>query len=279
MYNLKLEKQVRAINLLLEGVGLRATARLTPCSVNTLTRLLESVGYACQCFHNDTVKQLNCNRLECDEIWSFVYAKQKNIPRIDKVMIGNAWVWVAIDPETKLIVSWHVAQRDTESACTFMQDVAKRLSKKVQISSDGLPAYEEAVEYAFEGNVHFAQLVKKYGYPTRPDGTKSRRKEYIGADKTVINGNPDKKYITTSHVERQNLTMRMNMSRFNRKTNKHSKKWENHCYAIAMHFVYYNFVRFHSTIRVTPAMEAGLTKRWMEIEDMIMLTKKYPLPK
>jgi hypothetical protein len=169
-----------------------------------------------------------------------------------------------------------IGRRDADTAGLFMDDVASRLANRVQLTSDGHRAYLDAVEHSFEGNIDFAQLVKVYGKPTRENGKKDNRTQYIGSERTVINGRPDIKHITTSHVERQNLTMRMHMRRFTRKTNAFSKKLQNHQYAIAIHFVYYNFVRFHSTLRVTPAMEAGLMDKWMEIKDMIDLIKRFP---
>jgi IS1 family transposase len=222
--------------------------------------LFLQAGRACEEFHNSKVVDIVSKKVQCDEIWSFVYAKEKNKPE-DKEG-GSVWTWVGIDSDTKLVISWFVGKRDEYSATEFMQDLASRIKNKVQLTTDGLKAYLEAVEDAFHGNADYGQLVKMY---------KEGNNRYTGAIKTPVTGQPDMKYISTSHIERQNLTMRMGMRRFTRKTNGFSKKIENHCYAIALHFVYYNFCRIHQTLRVTPAMEAGLTKDIMELEDIVKL--------
>ena len=238
--------------------------------------MLVDVGRACQDFHNEKVISVASKRVQCDEIWSFVHAKEKNIPdELKKDGIGDVWTWVGIDADSKLVVSWLVGNRDAQTAYTFMQDVAYRLKNRVQLTTDGLKSYIDAVEDGFMGQVDYAQLIKLYGN----EGTADNEKRYSPADctgtiKNVIIGKPEEKYICTSHIERQNLTMRMSMRRFTRLTNAFSKKIENHCYAIALHFVYYNFCRIHKTLRVTPAMEAGLTKDIMEIEDIVRLSIK-----
>ncbi len=275
MNQMPLAKRIQVINSLVEGNSLRASARLSDVSFNAVLRLLVTVGTACQRFHDETVVNVKANRIQADEIWAFVYAKEKNASKTNKVHAGDVWTWTAIDSETKLMISYLAGKRDAESAGLFMDDLSRRLANRVQLTSDGFRIYPDAVEDAFEGNIDYAQLVKQYGVSTRQDGTIDKRIQYIGAERNVINGNPDRKYISTSHVERQNLTMRMGMRRFTRKTNAFSKKFENHCHAIAIHFVYYNFVRIHKSLRVTPAMEAGLTNRLMEIEDMVNLVDKY----
>jgi IS1 family transposase len=276
MNKLSPERQAQIIALITEGNSLRATARLTKCSIVTVVNLFCAVGRACERFHQETVVNIKAKRVQVDEIWSFVYAKEKNAAKASNPEAGDCWTWTAIDAQTKLIISWMIGRRDADTAGLFMDDVASRLANRVQLTSDGHRAYLDAVEHSFEGNIDFAQLVKVYGKPTRENGKKDNRTQYIGSERTVINGRPDIKHITTSHVERQNLTMRMHMRRFTRKTNAFSKKLQNHQYAIAIHFVYYNFVRFHSTLRVTPAMEAGLMDKWMEIKDMIDLIKRFP---
>ena len=272
MNKLPIEKRTQIINLLVEGNSLRSTSRISGCSINTVTKLLVDVGRACQKFHDDTVINVPSKKIQCDEIWSFVYAKQKNVPEEMEGQAGDIWTWTAIDADSKLIVSWFVGNRDAESANVFMHDVADRLSNRVQLTTDGLKAYIEAVDSAFGAGIDFAQLVKIYG---GSEGSATEKKyspaECIGSKKVTIAGNPDKKDISTSHVERQNLTMRMHMRRFTRLTNGFSKKIENHCYAIALHFVYYNFAKVHKTLRVTPAMESGLAKRPMEIEEIVKL--------
>ena len=255
---------------------MRATARLADVAFNSVKKLLIEVGAACQKFHDEKVVNVNSKRIECDEIWAFVYAKQKNAAKTGNPEAGDAWTWTSIDAHSRLIVSWYVGHRDAESAEIFMNDVAARLKNPVQLTTDGLKAYLDAVENAFEGKIDFAQLVKLYG-TVEKEGKVDNRIQYVGADRTVICGNPVVRNISTSYVERQNLTMRMHMRRFTRKTNAFSKKLENHNHAHAIYFVYYNFVKIHKTLRVTPAMQAGLTNRLMEIEDMVKLTENYPL--
>ena len=276
MNKLPLEKRTQIIQMLVEGNSLRSTSRMADVSINTVTKLLVDVGRACQQFHNDTVVGIKSKRVQCDEIWSFVYSKQKNVPEgMDNV--GDVWTWTGIDADSKLMVSWYVGNRDAESADIFMHDVAARLANGVQLTTDGHKPYLQAVENAFEGKIDFAQLIKIYGLPTgnTPSERKYSPNECTGFEVKRICGNPDEKHISTSYVERQNLTMRMHMRRFTRLTNAFSKKIENHCYAIALHFVYYNFAKIHKTLRVTPAMAAGLMDRWMEISDIVKLTEKY----
>jgi len=273
MNKLPIEKRVQIINLLVEGNSLRSTSRIADVSINTVTKLLVDVGRACQKFHDEKVVNVTSRRIQCDEIWSFVYAKEKNKPD-NTEGVGDVWTWVGIDADTKLVVSWFVGDRDPYSANEFMHDVAARLRNRVQLTTDGLKAYLNAVYDAFDLDIDFAQLVKLYG---NSEGETSTERKYspnecTGTKKHWVSGEPDPKYISTSYVERQNLTMRMHMRRFTRLTNAFSKKIENHCYAIALHFVYYNFVKIHKTLRVPPAMEAGLIKRLMTIEDIVKLT-------
>jgi IS1 family transposase len=275
MNKLPLPKRVQIINLLVEGNSLRSTSRIADVSINTVTKLLVDVGFACQKFHNGHVVGVTSKRVQADEIWSFVGSKEKNTSIEAKENgCGDAWTWVGIDADTKLVVSWFVGNRDAESANEFMLDIASRLVNKVQLTTDGLKAYLEAVTDAFGSQIDFAQLVKLYG---GSDGGNNERKYSpaicTGSKKSVVVGNPDKKHISTSYVERQNLTMRMHMRRFTRLTNAFSKKLENHCHAIALHFVYYNFVKLHKTLRVTPAIASGLTKRFMSIEDIANLVE------
>jgi IS1 family transposase len=272
MNKLPLAKRAQIINLLVEGSSLRAASRIADVSINTVTKLLVEVGKACQDFHYSTVMHLQSKLVQCDEIWSFVYAKEKNVPEEMKGQVGDVWTWTALDSDSKLIISWLVGDRSANTAEIFMKDVASRLANRVQITTDGHHAYLTAVDKAFETPVDFAQLIKIYGEPTGNDKRYSPA-ECTGTKKNVIMGRPDMKRVSTSHVERQNLTMRMHMRRFTRLTNAFSKKVENHCHAIALHFVFYNFVKVHKTLRVTPAMEAGLAKRPMSIEDIVKLTE------
>jgi IS1 family transposase len=254
-------------------MSLRATSRIADVSINTVTKLLVEVGQACQLFHDETVRGVAAKRVQADEIWSFVYSKEKNKPQ-DIEGAGDAWTFVGIDSDTKLVISWLLGNRDVETATFFMKDVAERVSTKMQLTTDGLNAYLKAVDAAFptDDEIDFAQLVKVYG-PATGHGDERRYSpaECTGCKKQAIYGQPDPKFISTSHVERQNLTMRMHMRRFTRLTNGFSKKIENHGYAIALHFVFYNFAKIHKTLRVTPAMQAGLTKRVMTIEDIVNL--------
>jgi IS1 family transposase len=274
MNKLPIAKRVQIINLLVEGSSLRATSRIADVSINTVTKLLVDIGQACQLFHDETVRGVVAKRVQADEIWSFVYAKEKNKPQ-DIEGAGDAWTFVGIDSDTKLVISWLLGDRDVESATFFMKDVAERVSGKMQLTTDGLNVYLKAVDTAFptDDEIDFAQLVKVYGPATgKGDERRYSPAECTGCKKQAVYGQPDPKFISTSHVERQNLTMRMHMRRFTRLTNGFSKKIENHGYAIALHFVYYNFVKQHKTTKVTPAMAAGLSKRFLTLEDIVKLT-------
>jgi IS1 family transposase len=245
-------------------------------SINTVTKLLVDVGRACDKFHNETIMGIQAKRVQCDEIWSFVYSKQKNIPEGMEDYAGDVWTWVGIDADTKLVISWMIGSKDAESGKVFIEDLAKRITNRIQLTTDGHHAYLEAVDASFDRFIDYAMLQKIYG---NAEGGKKAEKKYspaecVGTQKKVISGNPDPKHISTSYIERQNLTMRMHMRRFTRLTNAFSKKIENHAYAIALHFVYYNFVNIHKTLRVPPAMEAGLIKRLMSIEDIVRLADK-----
>lgn len=281
MNKLPLEKRVQILGMLVEGMSLRAASRLSGCSFNTVTKLLVEVGQACAAYHDDHVRGLTSKRIQCDEIWSFVYSKQKNVPSAKKApeAAGNVWTWTAIDADSKLAVSWLVGGHDAGYANAFMQDVSERLKNRVQLTTDGLTAYLEAVEGAFGAGVDYAQLVKMYGQ--EPDGEKRYSPATcVGTQKRNVQGRPSKRHVSTSYVERQNLTMRMHMRRFTRLTNAFSKRVENHAHAVAIHFMYYNFVRIHKTLKVTPAMEAGVTKRLWELEEIIRITDEaMPAPK
>ena len=272
MNRLPLEKRTQIIGLLVEGNSVRATARLADVSFNTVLKLIPQIGAACQKYHDEHVRNLQSQRIECDEIWSFIYGKDKNLPEDQrgKFGIGSIWTWVAIDAESKLVVSYLVGNRDADYARMFMYDVAERLKNRVQMTTDGLKAYLEAVEENFGADIDFAQLVKMYGKPIEGEHRYSPA-ECTGAVKTPITGSPKTKYISTSYVERQNLTMRMNMRRFTRLTNAFSKKVENHAHAVALHFMYYNYCRIHKTLRVSPAMAAGIEKHLWTVEDLARL--------
>jgi len=274
MNQLPLQKRMQIINLLVEGCSMRATARVCDVSRNTVNKLLVEVGTACQQFHNERMIDINARRVQCDEIWSFVYAKNKNVPG-EMENVGDVWTWTAIDADTKLVISYLVGSRDAECANIFIRDIRERVNSRMQLTTDGLKVYVEAIDNAFGNDIDFAQLIKIYG----DNGSIGNEKRYspaecTGTRKHRISGAPDKKHISTSYVERQNLTMRMHMRRFTRLTNAFSKKLENHIHSLALYFVYYNFCKIHQTLRVTPAMEAGLTNDIMSIEEIILLTEK-----
>jgi IS1 family transposase len=244
---------------------------MTGISKGTVLSLLADMGKVCAEYHDEHVRNVSAKRIQCDEIWSFCYGKDKNISEEKKAEgAGSLWTWTALDADSKLIVSYLCGGRDAGWARSFMEDVASRLTTRVQITTDGHRAYVEAVEGAFGMDVDYAMLIKLYGSPTAPD-TRYSPGECIGTEMVMVTGDPDPRYISTSYVERQNLTMRMSMRRFTRLTNAFSKKLENHEYMLAIYFMYYNFCRVHGTLRVTPAMEAGLANHVWSIEEMVKL--------
>jgi len=247
---------------------MRSIARLTGVSFNTVAKLLVDAGEACAAYHDENVRNVKANRVQCDEIWSFTYAKQKNVKtaKAAPAEAGDTWTWTAIDSDSKLLVSWLVGSRNADYANAFMQDVADRLANRVQLTTDGHIPYLEAVEGAFGIDVDYGQLVKMYGSPPVADQRRYSPATCVGAKKDPLRGRPDPKHISTSHVERHNLSMRMHMRRYTRLTNAFSKKFENHCHMVALYTVFYNFCRIHKTLRVTPAMEAGLSDTVRDME-------------
>ncbi len=252
---------------------MRSISRVVGVSINTVTKLLVQAGEACAAYHNDTVRNVEARRVQCDEIWSFCYAKQKNVATAKAAPqdAGDVWTWTALDSDSKLIVSYLVGGRDSEYAMEFMDDVAKRLANRVQMTTDGHKAYLEAIEGAFGGDIDFAQLVKMYG--AAPDSNKGRYSpaDCTGIRKRRVEGNPAIEDVSTSHVERQNLTMRMSMRRFTRLTNGFSKKIDNHVHMLSLYFVHYNFCRIHKSLKVTPAMAAGVSDTLHDLEWIIGL--------
>lgn len=274
MNRLPIEKRVQILGCLTEGMSLRATTRLCDASINTVTKLLVDVGAACDLYQNEKLRNLPCKRVQVDEIWSFCGMKEKNVPpmRRGEFGRGDVYTWVAIDADTKLVPSWLVGQRNVGHAKVFVQDLANRMANRIQLSSDGHKAYLVAVENAFAGEVDYAMLVKLYSNsPGKTPDYKYSTGECCGAVKGAVCGDPKDEHISTSFVERQNLTMRMGMRRFTRLTNGFSKKIENHAYAVALHYMHYNFGRIHKTLRVTPAMQAGIADHVWTLEEIANL--------
>lgn len=263
------------VRCLVEGCSIRSTARMTGVSKNTIVKLLSELGCACAAYHNRTVRNLKVRRMQADEIWCFVGAKAKNVKAEKKQQgWGDVWTWVGIDADSKLVISYLVGGRDGGWAHDFMEDCANRIKNRVQITTDGHKAYLDAVEDAFGADIDYAQLQKLYGSPSEDEQRRYSPARCIGCDLKVVSGDPDPAHVSTSFVERQNLTMRMSMRRFTRLTNGFSKKVDNHRHMVALHYLYYNFCRVHQTLRVTPAMEAKLTDHVWTLEEMIALLPK-----
>ncbi len=271
MNKLTREKRGQVVAALVEGNSVRATCRMTGIAKGTVLRLLADLGAACAEYQDKALRGLTCKRLQCDEIWSFVGMKAKNVPAARKgEAIGDMWTWTAIDADTKLIPSWLVGGRDSGTAYTFVQDLADRLSNRVQMTTDGHSVYLEAIESAFGSNIDYSMLIKLYG-AERPGEARYSPAKCIGTRTVCCSGNPNPKHVSTSYVERQNLTMRMSMRRFTRLTNAFSKKVENLTAAVALHFMWYNFGRVHQTLRVTPAMAAGVADHVWTLDEVIGL--------
>ncbi len=276
MNRLHLTRRAQIVGVLAEGNSLRAASRLADVSINTVTKFLVDVGAACEEYQHETLRNLKSKRIQCDEIWSFVYAKAKNVPEDMKGQwgIGDVWTWVAIDADSQLVPSWAVGRRDGFTARAFIADLAERLANRVQLTTDGHRVYLEAIEGAFGSEIDYAMLVKMYEGGSGQNVPAERRYSpatCTGAQQQRITGNPDPEHVSTSYVERQNLTMRMQMRRFTRLTNGFSKKVDNHKAAIALHYMHYNFGRIHKTLRVTPAMEAGVADHVWSLEEIARL--------
>lgn len=276
MNKLPLAKRVQILSMLCEGSSMRSISRVADVSINTVSKLLVDAGTACSAFHDEHVRNVKAKRVQVDEIWSFTYAKAKNVASAKNAPedAGDTWTWTAIDADSKLIVSWLVGGRDGEYALAFIDDLRTRLVDRIQLTSDGHRAYLEAVEAAFGDDVDYAQIVKLYG--TAPEAAKGRYSpaECVGARKETVTGAPDPKHISTSYAERQNLTMRMHMRRFTRLTNAFSKKVENHMHMVALYTVWYNFVKMHKSLRMTPAMASGVTGRLWSMEDLAVMVEE-----
>ena len=279
MNTLSLEKRTQILQMLVEGSSMRSISRIVGASINTITKLLVDAGNACAVYHDEHVKNLNCRRIECDEIWAFCYSKQKNTPDDKKDGAGDVWTWTSLCADSKLICNWVVGKRDAEYAMMLMDDLQERLAHRVQLTTDGHKAYLQAVEGAFGNDIDFAQLVKIYGDTAGVKSGKYSPSEFVTAKKVKITGNPHMESVSTSYVERQNLTMRMSMRRFTRLTNAFSKKLENHEHALALYFMYYNFVRIHKTLKVTPAIASGVTDKLWDMTDIAKLVIVNEVPK
>ncbi|HTQ77939.1 MAG TPA: IS1 family transposase [Burkholderiales bacterium] len=277
MNRLSLQDRARILHCLVEGNSMRATSRMVDVSINTVTKLLVDVGTACSNYQYENLRNLPCKRIQCDEIWSFCYAKEKNVARDLKGVwgLGDVWTWTAICADTKLVPTWLVGRRDATYAHFFVDDLASRLAGRIQLSTDGNKLYVNAVDDAFSSEIDYGMLVKLY---TLPGGSEGQRRyspgECCGAIRGAVCGKPDEQHISTSYVERQNLTMRMSMRRFTRLTNGFSKKIENHEHAVALHYMHYNFGRIHKTLRVTPAMQAGVADHVWSLEDIASLATR-----
>ena len=275
MNKLSIQDRVQILNALSEGLGINATARITNKSKNTVLKLLADVGQACALYQDRVMNNLQCEKIECDEIWSFISAKAKNVRADDEKHAdwGDCYTFTAIDPVSKLMPCWMVGARTGENTEDFMADLAPRMSKRIQLTTDGWPAYVPAVEKAFGRNVDYAVLNKSYGFgePAKEAKRRYSPAPMVSTEKIVINGNPDKESISTSLVERANLSMRMGMRRFTRLTNAFSRKLENHMHAVSFYFMVYNFVKIHSSIKTTPAMEAGVTDFLWSMEDIVVM--------
>ena len=272
MNRLSLSRRTQIIGALVEGNSIRSVERMTDTHRDTVMRLMVEVGTGCEKIMDETMRDLTSTRIQCDEIWSYVGKKQRQVTKDDdRSRVGDQWTFVAIDPDTKLIPSYLVGKRSKANAVAFMTDLSERLMNRVQISTDALSSYVDAVEHAFGADVDYGQAVKFYEAEPIGPGRYSPPK-VVRAERTVIAGSPDRKHISTSLIERQNLTMRMSMRRFTRLTNGFSKKVENHRAAVALHFAHYNLVRLHKTIRCTPAMAAGVSDRLWSVEELVERT-------
>jgi IS1 family transposase len=272
MNRLSTAKRSEIVRMMTEGNSLRAITRMTGASINTVSKLLVDLGNACATFHNERVRKVTTKRVEADEVWTFCYARRENVPDDKRGVLGygDVWTWVGLDADSKLVLSWTCGRRDADTAYEFMHDLASRLANRVQLTTDGLHAYLVATDAAFGTDIDYARLIKVYG----SDPNAERRYAppiCLKSTTEIVSGDPDPAYISTSYIERQNLTMRMSMRRFTRLTNGHSKKLENHLHSLAIHYAHYNFVRVQKALKATPAMAAGIADRVWTVEDIVGL--------
>ena len=272
MNKLSAEKRIQILSMLCEGSSMRSISRVCDVSLNTVDKLLVDAGNACAAFHHEKVRHLRSKSIQCDEIWSFSYVKARNLKHARSAPIGSGdvWTWTGIDADSKLIVSWYVGDRTHRDAVEFLSDLRARLLNKVQLSTDGHKAYLSAVD-AINFDADYAMLIKLYGPDRVMSAGRYSPPRVVGVETKTIRGTPDPAHINTSFAERHNLTMRMSMRRFTRLTNAFSKKFENHCHALALYFVWYNFIKTHKTLRMTPAMAAGIAQGPMEMSDIVTL--------
>jgi IS1 family transposase len=281
MNRLSIDQRVKILQLIVEGTSMRSIGRVLDVSPNTVDKLLREAGEACTAIHDRQVRNVHAQRVQCDEIWSFCYAKQKNVATAKRPPpeAGDVWTWTAIDPQTKLLIAWFVGDRSATSAGVLIDDLKSRLANRLQLTTDGYHAYLQAVEDAFGIDIDYAQLIKIYGdSPTSKGWSRYSPAQIVTAAPKRIQGAPDPAHISTSMVERHNLTIRMSLRRFTRLTNAFSKKLENHINALAVDIVHYNFIRIHKTLRMSPAMDAGLTDRLWSWEDIIMVMEAMTPP-
>jgi IS1 family transposase len=272
MNRLDSTRRAQVVRCLIEGASIRSTVRMAGVAKNTVQKLLLELGAACSRYQNEAMRDLRCERLQCDEIWSFIFAKEKNVRpgAAERQVAGSVWTWTAIDADSKLIPCWLIGLRDAGCATEFMQDLASRLSKRVQLTTDGLKVYINAIADSFGGDIDYAVLHKVYGME-RPDSARYSPATCIGCEKKTVIGDPDLKHISTSYVERANLSMRMSMRRFTRLTNGFSKKIENHTAAVSLYFMWYNFGRVHQTLKTTPAVKAGVADHVWSVDEIVAL--------
>lgn len=280
MNKLPTKKRIQILNMLVEGLSMRATSRVAGVSINTVTKLMIEAGQACAAYHHEAVRNVTASKVQCDEIWSFCYAKEKNVARAKAAPqgAGDVWTWTALDSDSKMILYYEVGDRSGQTAIEFMDDLRSRLANRVQLTTDGHKAYLEAVEGAFGADVDFAQLVKLYGDSPEAEKRYSPA-QCVGTKKRRVTGSPVRRDVSTSHVERHNLTMRMGMRRFTRLTNGFSKKIENHLHMLSLYFVHYNFCRVHKSLRCSPAMAAGVSDTLRDMEWIVgLIDARAPKP-
>jgi len=273
MNKLSVGQRAQILGMLCEGMSMRAISRLADVSINTVSKLLVDAGLACARFHDENVRGVRAKLVQCDEIWSFNYAKAKNVAKAKAApeRAGDVWTWTALDSQSKMILSYLVGDRDAEHALAFMDDLRGRVTERMQLTTDGHKPYLEAVEESFGADIDYAMLVKHYGPAPDADQRRYSPAECIGIRKDVVTGRPHKDYISTSHVERSNLSFRMHMRRYTRLTNAHSKKFENHCHMVALYTVWYNFVRINKAVKMAPAMAAGVSKTLWSMDNIVGL--------